>query len=213
MKKEKQKVEEKKINITYYKVDDLIEYEKNNKVHPQEQIDILADSIREMGFRNPVLIDKNNVIVAGHGRLMAAKQIGMTDVPCILIDDLTEAQIRKYRLLDNRTAEFSQDNVENIKIELDELGDEALKNLYPDILEVDMGETEEKKTKWEIEFTEELMESHNYVVLYFDNEIDWMTAMEKLEIKTKKTPDSRPWYERAGIGRVVRGADVISRII
>jgi len=64
MKKEKQKVEEKKINITYYKVDDLIEYEKNNKVHPQEQIDILADSIREMGFRNPVLIDKNNVIVA-----------------------------------------------------------------------------------------------------------------------------------------------------
>lgn len=78
---------------------------------------------------------------------MAAKQIGMTDVPCILIDDLTEAQIRKYRLLDNRTAEFSQDNVENIKIELDELGDEALKNLYPDILDVDMDDAEEKKTK------------------------------------------------------------------
>jgi hypothetical protein len=49
-------------------------------------------------------------------------------------------------------------------------------------------------------------------VLYFDNEIDWMTAVDKLAIKTKKTPDSRKWYERAGIGRVVRGADVISRI-
>lgn len=64
MKKEKEKLEEKKINIVYQKVDDLIEYEKNNKTHPQEQIDILADSIREMGFRNPVLIDKDNVIVA-----------------------------------------------------------------------------------------------------------------------------------------------------
>lgn len=78
---------------------------------------------------------------------MAAKQIGMTDVPCILVDDLTPEQIRKYRLLDNRTAEFSQDNIENIKIELEELNDEALNNLYPDILDVDMEETEAKKTK------------------------------------------------------------------
>lgn len=207
----KEKVEEKKINIIYQKVDDLIEYKKNNKTHPQGQIDILKESIQEMGFRNPVLIDSENVIVAWHGRLMAAKQLGMTDVPCILIDDLTPAQIRKYRLLDNRTAEFSQDNIENIKIELEELGDEALSNLYPDILEGDLSEKPDE-VKAEIEFTEELMESHNYVVLYFDNEIDWMTAVEKLDIKTKKTPDSRKWYERAGIGRVVRGADVISRI-
>lgn len=209
----KNEEKEPKLNIIYTKVDDLIEYENNNKDHPEEQIETIADSIRELGFRNPILIDSENVIIAGHGRLLAAKKLGMTDVPCILVDDLTEDQIKKYRLMDNRTAELSMDNMENIKMELEELNDEQLNNLYAGVLDDDGPSSKSKEKKAEIEFTEELMEAHNYVVLYFDNEVDWMTAVDKLGITTKKTPDSRPWYERAGIGRVVKGADVISRII
>src|SRR5690606_27258521 len=66
--------------------------------------------------------------------------------------------------------------------------------------------------KPEMEFTEELLEEHNYIVLYFDNKMDWQTACDKLGIKTVKALDSKEGYERTGVGRVIRGADVIARL-
>jgi len=88
---------------------DLIPYERNAKIHSEEQIDQLAESIRQFGFRNPILIDRNNVIMAGHGRLAAAKQAGLDTVPCICYDDMTADEVRKYRLIDNKTAESPWD--------------------------------------------------------------------------------------------------------
>lgn len=67
--------------------------------------------------------------------------------------------------------------------------------------------------KAEIEFSEELYESHNYVMLYFDNDVDWMTAKEKLGIKTVKAKDAKPGYERSGIGRVIDGGKFLERLM
>ena len=105
------------MKIEYILVDKLVPYERNAKKHPRDQIERIAASLREFGFRQNLVVDKNNVVVVGHGRLEAAKLLGLDKVPCERVDDLTEDQIRAYRLVDNRVAEGEID----LEIELDEL--------------------------------------------------------------------------------------------
>ena len=84
-------------------------YGKNAKKHPAEQVDRIAESIKQFGFVQPVVIDKDNIIVIGHGRVMAAKRLGMSEVPCVLVDTLTPAQVNALRLADNKTNESAWD--------------------------------------------------------------------------------------------------------
>lgn len=99
----------------------LIPYANNARTHSDEQIKKIQSSIREFGFVNPVLIDKNYGIIAGHGRVEAAKREGMTEVPCVWVEHLTEAQKKAYILADNRLAEDAGWDMELLKIELEEL--------------------------------------------------------------------------------------------
>ncbi len=102
-------MEEKILQPFWMKPDDLIPYENNAKLHPPEQVDRLANGIKAFGWTQPIVIDKDNVIVIGHGRLMAAKQLHLDRVPCVRRDDLTEAQINACRLEDNKTNESPWD--------------------------------------------------------------------------------------------------------
>ena len=90
-------------------VSEIIPYEKNAKKHPDEQIKYIANSIKEFGFQQPIVIDKDNVIVCGHGRYFAAKQLKLNTVPCVCADNLTEEQLKAYRLADNKVAESEWD--------------------------------------------------------------------------------------------------------
>lgn len=90
--------------IEMHKAADLVPYERNSRTHSDAQIDQIAASIREFGFTNPVLIDAKGGIIAGHGRVMAARKIGMNEVPCLRIDHLTAAQKRAYIIADNKLA-------------------------------------------------------------------------------------------------------------
>ena len=96
-------------------------YERNAKQHPEEQLEKLQASIREFGFVSPCLIDKDYNIIAGHGRVMAAKQMGLERVPCVLIEGLTEEQRRAYILADNRLTELGGWDMDAVKIELEDL--------------------------------------------------------------------------------------------
>lgn len=116
-------------------IDDLIFYEFNNKIHSEKQIDLIANSIKEYWFLNPIIIDKNNIIVAWHWRLLWAKKLWLKLVPCIIADQLTEIQIKKYRILDNRLADLSEYNFENLKLELNEIDDVELKELFIELKE------------------------------------------------------------------------------
>ena len=131
------------MKITQIKIDELVPYELNIKDHPKEQIELLAQSIQEFWFNTPVIVDKNNVLVAGHGRVEAARLAWLTSVPAIVKSDLTEKQIRKYRLLDNRISEMAKDNLDNLRIELAAIGDIELSELF-DVplgnLELNIGE-------------------------------------------------------------------------
>ena len=98
-------------------------YARNARRHDDKQVEIIARSIREYGFVNPVLIDKDNVIVAGHGRYEAAKRLGLETVPTIRLEHLTEAQIRAYRIADNRIAELSDWNADLLRLEIVDLSE------------------------------------------------------------------------------------------
>ena len=102
-------------------IDKLIPYANNARTHSDEQIAQLRDSICEFGFVNPVLIDKEYNVIAGHGRITAAKQEGLTTVPCVLVEHLTDAQKRAYMIADNKLALNAGWDMELLKIELDEL--------------------------------------------------------------------------------------------
>jgi len=106
-------------------IDLLIPYAKNARVHDDAQIAQLAGSIKEFGFNNPVLIDKDNGIIAGHGRVMAARKLGLTEVPTILLDHLNETQRKAYILADNRIAINSTWNNEMLSLELMDIKDDV----------------------------------------------------------------------------------------
>lgn len=105
------------MKIINLKVESLKPYKLNSKLHPQSQIEGIAESIRRFGFTQPVVIDKENEIIIGHGRVAAAKLAGLKDVPCIRREDLSKEQIRALRLIDNRIAEYGWDQ-EILKIDL-----------------------------------------------------------------------------------------------
>lgn len=135
------------------KPNELKEYE-NNPRHNDAAIDAVANSIKEFGFKVPIVIDQRNVIVAGHTRLKAAKKIGLETVPCIVADDLTDEQIKAFRLADNKTAELAEWDFEKLETELAELaelgvnmdgfGFDELEEEQPEIIEDDPPDIDEE---------------------------------------------------------------------
>lgn len=112
--------------VEFLKVNDLKPYEKNAKKHPKEQVDMIAESIRQFGFRQNLVVDADNCVVIGHGRLLAAKQLGLDAVPCVRAEDLTEQQIKALRLADNKVAESEWD-LDLLDAELGEILDVDMK--------------------------------------------------------------------------------------
>lgn len=108
------------MKIEYIKTAELKPYEKNAKKHPADQIAHIANSIKEFGFRQPVVVDRDNVIVIGHGRVLAAKNLRLDEVPVVRADDLTDEQIKALRLADNKTNESEWD-FDLLSGELDEI--------------------------------------------------------------------------------------------
>lgn len=108
------------MNIIEVEVDKIIPYD-NNPRNNDEAVDKVALSISAFGFKVPIVIDSNNIIVTGHTRVKAAKKLGMEKVPCILADDLTDEQIKAFRLADNKVAEYSKWDDEKLMQELEEL--------------------------------------------------------------------------------------------
>ena len=205
------------MKIENVKVKDLVPYIRNNKEHPKEQVNMIANSIKEFGFNQPLVIDWNNVVIVGHWRLLAAQELWLKDVPCVRMEDLTEEQINKYRILDNKLNESEWD-VLNLKEELNELedmnfGDLELtkEDLFPDLfLEVDLGGNKEEP---EIKFTEELGEENNYIVLFFDDSVDWLQAQSLFGLETVDALDSKEGYRRRGVGRVINGTEFMNKLL
>lgn len=109
------------MQVEQLKVGDLIPYVNNSRTHSDEQVMQVASSIKEFGFTNPILIDGEGGIIAGHGRLMAAKKLGLDEVPCIRLGHLTEAQRKAYVIADNQLALNSGWDLDVLKVEMERL--------------------------------------------------------------------------------------------
>lgn len=110
------------MEIKNVKIEALIPYEFNNKIHDEIQINRIANSIKEFWFTQPLVIDKNNIVIIWHWRLQWAKKLWLEEVPCIVKDELNEQQIKKLRIIDNKLNESERD-LANLKLELDDLGE------------------------------------------------------------------------------------------
>lgn len=110
----------KKLEIKYIPINDIKPYKNNPRLN-EDAIPYVMNSIKEFGFKNPIILDNNNVIVAGHTRLESAKRLDMKEVPVIYADDLTEEQIKAFRLADNKVAEKSMWDYTKLDEELDSI--------------------------------------------------------------------------------------------
>jgi DNA modification methylase len=111
------------MKITSLNISSLIPYEFNNRNHNQEQVDRIANSIESFGFNQPIVIDESNIILVGHGRLLAAQKLGLKEVPILQLKDLTETQKKAYRILDNKLQNDSTWSFDNLELELGFLED------------------------------------------------------------------------------------------
>lgn len=131
-----------KLNVVVMKISVLHDYENNPRKNDKE-VEAVANSINSFGFKVPVIIDKNNVLVCGHTRVKAAKKLGFTEVPCIVADDLSDDQIKTFRIADNKTAELADwdmdklvDELKGIEMDMEQFGfDDLEKLLDRDVME------------------------------------------------------------------------------
>ena len=124
------------MEIIYKKVGDLIPYEKNPRKN-DKAVKYVAKSIEEFGFKQPIIIDRDNVVVCGHTRLMATKQLGIEEVPCIVADDLTDEQIKAFRLADNKVSEQAEWDIGLLNEELDDILNVDMSDFGFDIFSMD----------------------------------------------------------------------------
>lgn len=110
------------MDLLYKRLEELKPYEKNPRKN-DEAVKYVAESIKQFGFKVPIVIDKNGIIVAGHTRYKAAKKLNLKEVPCIIADDLNDEQIKAFRLADNKVAEKSEWDFDLLDTELDDLID------------------------------------------------------------------------------------------
>lgn len=190
-------------------VEDLIPYKKNPKKHDVQDINLIIKSIERNGFGENLLVCPETMeVLSGNGRLMAAKKMGLDKVPVVFAPEgLTEKQKADLVIASNKLVEVSGYN-DNLQILIDmfelnpeDFGMQALENA--------VAETDEEEP--EVPFTEELREEHNYIVLYFDNDVDWLQAETLFGkyLTTKQALNSKEGFRKMGVGRVVRGADVL----
>lgn len=145
------------MEIKDVKITDLKPYEKNPRMN-DNAVPYVANSIKEFGFKVPIIIDKKNVIVAGHTRYKAAQQLGLETVPCIIADDLTPKQIKAFRLADNKTAEKAEWETEFLSDELKELLDVDMGAFgFEDVLDDLEEELEAQEDDYEMELPEDPM--------------------------------------------------------
>lgn len=197
------------MNIEYLPVKDIKPYERNAKKHDDKQIANVAESIRQFGFAQPLVVDKDNVLIIGHCRLLASKRLNLETVPVVRMDELDPEQVDKFRLLDNKLNESEWDY-------------DLLKEDIPGLdffgFDVDWGipgisiEDIDQNLEAEEPIARELNEANNYIVLEFNTETDWEEAQRVFNLERVQTCDNNPKIRRFGIGRVIDGAEVLTRL-
>lgn len=195
-------------------IDSLTPYPGN----PREgDVEAIRKSIRRFGVQKPIVVQEDSrQIVAGNHLWLAMKEEGATEIPASLTP-LSDEEAKAYLIADNRTAElggYNEVDLAAILRDIRDNGDLDGTGYSPREVEKFLARVERETSSGipELAFSEELMEEHQYVVLYTDTTMDWNMLTELLGIRTSKAWDATDSYLRAGLGRVVKATDAIARI-
>ena len=206
-----------KLKVEYIPKEELKTYVNNAKIHTAEQVEQIKKSIEDFGFNDPIAVWKDNEIIEGHGRLLAVMEMDeIKEVPIIRLDNLTEQQRKAYILDHNKLTMNTVFDSDLLSLELDDILDFDMTEFGFDLNEEE--EIRDVEIEPEVQFTEVLGEEHNYIVLYFDNEVDWLQLQsmidvdEKLNLSTRKDGDIKANMRRKSVGRVFNGREVKERI-
>lgn len=174
------------MKIEHIEISKLINYEHNAKLHPKKQIEQIAKSINEFGFLTPVLIDDNNIIIAGHGRVQAAKKLNIIEIPCVKISHLTEMQKKAFIIADNKlnmNTGFDQDILQREINSI--LNDEFLNNFDFDSIGFNIDEIDNIKENIEINIINKKVDYTDFI----DNTQERKADQEdKKPVKYQKCP-------------------------
>lgn len=196
------------MNIIERSLSELKPYERNPRFN-DASVKAVANSIKEFGFKVPIVIDKDGVIVTGHTRYKAAKSLGMEKVPCIIADDLTEEQIKAFRLADNKVGETSEWDDALLELEMSEITNLDLADFGFEVTEDEIKKEEEQKKTFE-QMEIRAFEHHDYVVFVFDNQMDWLNVLNEFDMK--KVDAGYGKTKKVGIGRVIDGKRLLEKI-
>ncbi len=199
------------MKIVNKKVEELKPYVNNPRFN-DDAVEYVANSIKEFGFKVPIVIDKNNEIVAGHTRYKASLALGLDEVPCIVADDLNEEQVKAFRLADNKVSEKAEWNYELLNEELTELFDKFNMNDFGFPVQIENIEIDDIEDLEEEKICKELDEANNYVILQFYTNTEWENAIEILGIERVRTDEENEKIRRHGLGRVIDGKPIIDRL-
>ena len=197
------------MKVEYVPLGEIHPYENNPRLNDTAMVAV-ENSIKEFGFRVPILVDSNGVIVAGHTRYKAAKHLGMKEVPVICIDDLTDEQIKAFRIADNSAGSVAEWDDDLLALELSDLDFDMSK------FGLELGEEEEEEEaqsgdKYAPMKKMELraFEHYDYLVFVFDNQFDFMKAAQEFGVEKV---DSGYGTRKMGIGRVIKGAKLVEKL-
>lgn len=208
--------------IELWPVDRLVPYEKNSRTHSPEQVAKLAAIITEFGFTNPILVDSKDGIIAGHGRLMAAKRLRLEQVPVIVLDHLSDAQRKAYIIADNKIAEEAGWDHEILASELSDLQAEGFdldltgfsSDEVDELLDEQTGdyEVEEQANAGKLPQALQMEPPKEFALVMCEDNEEW----ERLKVALNLQPVRRGGYkegspfEQVGTQRVIRAADLFA---
>ena len=211
------------ITLDVWKIEEAIYNPRKRLRKGSKKYEALRRSIEEFGLVEPLVWNKRSVkkgwkkgtngcLVSGHQRLQILRELGWEEVDLSLVDVDEEREKALNVLLNKVEGEWERTGLAEVLAEID-ASNIPVQITGFDGAELDriLAETKADEPEWV--YTPELLEEHNYVILYFDSEIDWQSAKDVLGIGTVNALDSRPGYERKGIGRVIRGDEVVLRIL
>lgn len=192
-----------------------IKFDKRNyRKHNQKNKDLIKKSLKELGAGRSIVIDSDGEIIGGNGVYEQAKSLKMpvkiieTDGSELVVVKRTDLRTddekrKKLAVMDNSTSDTSSFDLELLQMDFE------LPKLSEMGVDIKIKEAEKEP---EVEFTEELLEEHNYVVLYFDNSVDWLQAESLLGLKKVQALGSKEGFRKMGVGRVVKGAEALENI-
>lgn len=192
------------------KVGDIVPFERNAKKHDERQIKNVMESIKQFGMAQPLVVDKNNVLIIGHCRLIACKRLKMEEVPVWRMDDLTPEDVDRLRLLDNKLNESEWD-MDLLAMDVPEL-DFSDFDIDWGLAGINIEDIDQEILNPEEPIARELNEANNYIVLEFNTETDWDEAQRVFCLEKVQTADKNVKVRRHGIGRVIDGAEIMRRL-